>query len=255
MISGGPRLLAVISAISSIEEIVMYDIFPGPLEATADYMNKPEKYWDEYAILRDEIEFLDERELKPRLDDSLIRLCLRGGFEPAGDFDCAMAEDVALHPPPKKLNGKSDHTLPIILYDAYKTLKVSGKFVFTAYPGLIGESVIEDGLLDSFQVLVNNPDIILCEDGKWLNVDKAAEYLSSQAGKYKENKSKYWLGDLSRVRMYNASEVNELAGDRFNHVTTRNIPGGMFPFAKRYYHILFKRLREKAEKVIKPHDQ
>ena len=245
MISGGPRLLAVITAIPTVQEIVMYDIFPGPLEATDDYMKNPDIYWEKYPILRDEIDFLkqrctDRKPLKPRLERSLVRLCLRDEFEFAGDFDAVMAEEVALHPPPEGLREQSNHTLPILLDDADRALRDEGKFVFTAYPGMVGGTVVYDGLLYCFNELLGNKDVSLCDDGKWLHIDRARECVFPEGRKFQESKYAYWLNDLSRVRMYSYREVKDLAEDRFIVPSPRNIHGGMFPFAKRSYYVLTK---------------
>jgi hypothetical protein len=240
VISGGPRLLAVMTAIPSVEEIVMYDIFPGPLEATEAFIGNPDRYWEEYQILRDEINFLDQRNLKPRLDESLVRLCLRDEFEPDGYYDGVVAEEVAFHPPPENLRGRSNHTLKIILDDAYASLYKNGRVILTAYPGFLGDHVIEGSLLHRFQGLVNDQDIDLCEDGKWLDIGRASHKLSGKNAKYRTNRERFWLNDLTKVRMYGRNEVVNLAGDRFTVSAPRNIRGGAFPFAKRSYYTLWK---------------
>jgi hypothetical protein len=235
MISGGPRLLAVISAIPSVEEIQMVDIFPGPLEATEDYMKEPQKFWQEYPILQDEIDFLDKKGLGPRLDDSLIKLNLRDHFNPNGDYDGVMAEEVALHPPPKDLG---EHTLPILLEDAQHLLKQGGRFIFSFYPGDGKYDDTDNGLIHHFNKLVNNPCLNIL-DGNWIRIDRVAKYLEEVENEtYNQNKEIFWLDGLSKIRIYSEKEILRLLGDRYSITEKKDICGGMFPFARRTYFTL-----------------
>ncbi len=244
IISGGPRLMLVVASIPGVKEIVMHDINQGPLDASREYLGNPPKIIRAYPILQAEMDFLSKRGFDTTLDPSLFRLYLAEEMPKFENyFNGSMAEEVLLHPPS---DDPEEHLATILISQERGSLKKGGRFVFSVYPTNVPEhGVSQDCLLNHFNRLATDAgmrtdDFYDYERG-WIHIDRVAKHLRSQAPDvFEKNKKRFWLGDLSRIKTYSPKEISTIAENGFKIIGLHNIPGGMFPFATRFYYVLEK---------------
>ena len=241
--SGGPRYASSLSATS--ENIVVVDIYPGPLLRQIEYIRNPQNYWDSEPI-KTEVEELKKRGLDPVPDLSKFGFYLKGDSKPEFErfevdnfrncFDRCFAPELLLH------SSDSHENLGIpIFQEVYDTLVKDGKFIFTVYPP--SHAVKDTGCLDKyFEILTKTmkiKDMVI--GGNWINIENLSLAINQQT--FEKNKSffdSFWIRDLSRIRLYTPEEIKYLSENRFRILEMQNIPGGMFPFATRHFYILEK---------------
>jgi len=236
--SAGPRYTCALSATTS-SRICAVDINPEMIKRQQEFMKNWEAHRNEPPY-KAEIEILERRRFDPAPDPNKFEFyTVPESFEersvPDGDFDRCFAPELILHP----AEGFENLAIPIFT-EVYNALINGGKFMLTAYPP--SHTIKDNGCLDKyFEIIAMSVHAENVVDGNWINIENLSSAIDQQT--YEENKSffdRFWIRDLSRIRLYTPEEIKELSENRFRVLEMQTIPGGMFPFATRHFYVLEK---------------